>query len=173
MRNKAELIFMKWKAELESMDRTWPQVEGNFEALWDQFHRGKVKMDAALTFLDKAAKAHHPKDSTIKATYKKMKSYMKEQTVVEYGDQWKEKITNKCNEVFFAFYDIDGIEKPSGKVGGMSKAENAKLQRYADSHETVDWEALIEEKQEAEATIDDGPDIDVSQINVDIDLGEL
>jgi len=175
MHSKAELIFMKWKAELASLDRSMPMVEGNFELLWDHFFRAKIKMDKALTFIDRACKAHHPSNATIKSVFRKMAPYIKENGIQEYEKTWKEKIDDKCKEVFFAFYEIGGIEKTSGgKIGGMSKAENAKLQSYADSHETVDWEALIEEKQNAEALIeDDGPDIDVSQVQVDIDLGEL
>lgn len=175
MQNKAELIFMKWKAELDSMDRTWPNVEGNFDLLWEQFHRAKIKMDTALEYLNKAAKAHHPNDSTVKRNYQKLAPYLKkDQSVSEYGEQWRDKITNKCKEVFFGYYEIDGLEKPPEKIGGMSRAEYNRLQKYADSHETIDWEALIEERDNTPVEDeDDGPDIDVSKVDINVDLGGL
>ena len=172
LNKKADLIFMKWKAELANMDRTWDNVEGNFELLWDHFSTAKIKMDEALTYLERASKAHYPKDNVIKGTFKKMKPYLKDQGLQEYGEQWKEKIDAKCKEVFFAFYEIDGLTKTSGgKIGGMSKAEYVKLQRYADSHPSVDWEALVEEKKEI--VEEDDINIDIDKIDLDIDLGEL
>ena len=172
MRNKkADLIFMKWKAELASMDRTWANVDGNFELLWSQFHAAKIKMDDALTYLDKACKAHHPNDSTIKNAYKRVKHYGYD-SYKEYGDQWKEKIDNKCKEIFFAFYEIDGLAKATdGKIGGMSRVEYAKLQKYADSHELVDWESLVDDK--AEITDEEDLNIDVDNIDLDVNLGDL
>ena len=73
MTTKAELIFMKWKAELADMDRSKPEVEGNFELLFDQFATAKIKMDKALPYLEKAIKAHYPSDFVVKRTFQRMK----------------------------------------------------------------------------------------------------
>ena len=76
MQNKAELIFMKWKAELAEMDRSKPAVEGNFELLFDEFFNSKVKMDTAMPYLEKAIKAHYPSDFMVKVTFKKVKKFI-------------------------------------------------------------------------------------------------
>ena len=179
MANKrADLIFMKWKADLAGMDRTWKSVEGNFELLWEAFHSSKIKMDDALTYLDKAAKAHPPNDSTVKHAYKVGGKTYGYEGWRDYGDQWKNKITAKCREVFFAFYEIEGTSSSgSGKIGGMSKAEHARLQKYADSHQTIDWESLVAEQEEHEKKVkesdEDDINIDLSKVDVNIDLGDL
>jgi hypothetical protein len=172
MATKVELIFMKWKAELADMDRSKPAVEGNFELLFDNLYRAKIKMDKALPYLEKAIKAHYPSDFVVKNTYKRIKQYRSD-SLSEFEKSWKEFISATAKRVFFAFYDIEGDVGPSKKVNGMSRAEYVKLQKYADSHETVDWESLIEEKEVAEAETVDEPQVDVSNINTDIDLGDL
>lgn len=169
--HKAELIFMKWKAELADMDRSRPAVEGNFELLFDQLHRSKIKMDDAMPFLEKAIKAHYPSDFMIKRTYQKIKKFGRSETMSEFEKGWKEFIADAAKRVFFAFFEIEGTEE-SRDIGGMSPAEYRKLQRYADSHETIDWESIIRERDEAPIE-EDEPQIDVSKVDVDIDLGDL
>lgn len=168
MSKKAELIFMKWKAELADMDRSREAVEGNFELLFDQLSSSKVSMDAAMPYLDKAIKAHYPTDFVIKRTFQRMKKFGKSENMSDFEKSWKELISDTAKRVFFCFYEIDGVNKnASSTIGGMSRSEYVKLQRYADSHETIDWESIIRERDESV------PDIDVSQVDVDIDLGDL
>ena len=78
MINKAELLYMKWKADLAEMDRSKPAVEGNFDLLFDQLHKAKVNLDNALPFLEKATKAHYPKPNVVKFTFKKVKQFITE-----------------------------------------------------------------------------------------------
>lgn len=173
MHKKAELIFMKWKAELVDMDRSKPAVEGNFDLLWSQFDSAKVPMETGLEYLDKATKAHYPSDFMIKRTYQKRKRQIP-QSMQEFEKSWKDFIADTAKRVFFCYFEIEGVEQKDTKVGGMSRSEYVKLQRYADSHETIDWEALIKEKEQFEAEDeDDGPDIDLDKVDINIDLGGL
>lgn len=175
MQSKSELIFMKWKAELAEMDRSKPMVEGNFELLFDQFYRAKIRINGALPYLDKAIKAHYPSDYVIKNTYKKMKKYPGTDNYENFSTSWKELISDTAKRVFFAFYEIDGIGDGSNqKIGGMSKAERVKQQKYTDSHPLVDWEAIIRERKDSEESIETVvPDMDLDSIDVDIDLEDL
>lgn len=178
MSNKAELIFMKWKAELADMDRSKPAVEGNFELLFDQFFRSKIKMADALPYLDKAIKAHYPSDFVVKFTHKRMKAFSSE-SIHDFELNWKELISNTAKRVFFCFYEIDGAETTvdTKKYGGMSASEYRKQQRYADSHPSIDWEAIIKDRKESEALLKEEESkelqIDTSQVNIDINLGDL
>jgi hypothetical protein len=172
MHKKAELIYTKWTAELADRDRSRPAVEGNFELFFDELQRAKIKMDDALPYLDKAIKAHYPSDFMVKRTYQKVKKFGRAETQSEFEKSWKDYISNTGKRVFFAFYDIEGTTAPTKTISGMSRVEYVKLQKYADSHETVDWEAIIEERDIAEVENDE-PDIDVEGVDINIDLGEL
>jgi len=178
MNNKTELIFMKWKAELADMDRTRAAVEGNFELLFDQLSRSKVKMNDALPYVDRAIKAHYPSDFILKNTYKKRKAYSSE-TMSEFESSWKDLIASTAKRVFFSFYEIEGVEvKSESAYGGMSSSEYRKQQRYADSHPTIDWESLVREKKELELLIikenqEQVSQVDLKQVRLDIDLGDL
>lgn len=169
---KAELIFSKWTAELADMDRSRPAVEGNFELLFDHLQRAKISMDDALPYLDKAIKAHYPSDYVIKRTFQKIKKFGKSESMQEFEKSWKDFISNAAKRVFFTFYDVEGTNVPVKTINGMSRVEYIKLQKYADSHETVDWEAIIEERDNAPKE-EPEPEIDVTNVNVDIDLGDL
>ena len=170
MTKKAELIFMKWKAELADMDRSKPAVEGNFDLLFDQLQRSKIKIDDALPFLDKATKAHYPSAYVIKYTYKRIKHFGKSESLSDFGESWKEFIGNAAKRVFFSIYDIDGAAANKEKTyGNMTASEYRKQQKYADSHPSIDWEAIIEERDNE----DPEPNINTNEVNLDIDLGEL
>ncbi len=167
---KAELIFMKWKADLAEMDRSKPAVEGNFDLLFEQLHQTKTKMDDALPFLDKATKAHYPKIDVVKWTYKKVKHFNQYENQSDFEKSWREFIGDAAKRVFFSIYDIDGVDNnKEKKYGNMSASEYRKQQKYADSHPSIDWEAIIEER-EAEGI---GPMINIDDVDLDIDLGEL
>jgi len=171
MHNKAELIFMKWKGDLAEMDRSKPMVEGNFELIFDSFYRAKIQMKDALPYLNQAIKAHHPSSFMVKGVYKKMKKYPNTPPLDEFESSWKEMISDTAKRVFFAFYEIEGIGNVTNeKIGGQSKAARTKQRQYLDSIPTVDWEAIIREREE---TTTKELDIDVSNINVNVDLGDL
>ena len=168
MANKADLIFMKWKADLAELDRSKDMVEGNFELLFDQMFRARIKMDLALPFLDLAIKAHYPSDSVIKGVFRKMKQYPGYSNLEVFTDSWKDLISNTAKRVFFAFYEIGGIQEASGdKIGGRSKSQRVKEQNYANSFQLVDWESMAEENEEKLS-----PD-KLDSINTSIDLGDL
>ena len=57
MNNNAELIFMKWKADLADMDRSSAAMEGNFDILFFNLSRSRVSMEAALPYLDRDRKS--------------------------------------------------------------------------------------------------------------------
>jgi hypothetical protein len=170
MSNKAELIFMKWKADLADMDRSKAAVEGNFDILFHSMQKSKISMEDALIYLEKAIKAHQPSDYVVKSVYKSMKKFGRTETLSDFESSWKEFIANAGKRVFFSIYEIDNSEKDSApKYGSMSASEYRKQQKYADSHPTLDWEALIREQQ----TSDKGPSVDPSHVDVNIDLGDL
>ncbi len=179
MPSKAELIFMKWKAELAEMDKSRDQIEGNFELLFDAMYRAKIKMNVALPFLEKAYEAHYPTEYVIKNTYRKMKKYPGTENYENFSKSWKKLISDTAKRVFFAFYEIEGIDGATNKkIGGQSKVERVKQRQYLDSIPTIDWEAIVREKEKAaNKDIDETktvvPDIDLDAIDVDIDLGEL
>lgn len=173
MTKKAELIFMKWEADLADMDRSRPAVEGNFDLLFDQLFRAKLKIDNALPYLDRAIKAHYPASSVVKYTYKRIKQFGGGDSLEEFEISWKSHISAAAKRVFFSIYEIDSSNQlDEKKYGNMSAVEYRKQQKYADSHPSIDWEAIIEErdtKVEEEETVP----IDTTSVNLDIDLGDL
>ena len=126
-----------------------------------------------MPYLEKAIKAHYPNSFMVKKTFQRVKKFGMAETIDEFEKSWKEFISDAGKRVFFCFYDIEGIQKKADKINGMSRAEYAKLQRYADSHETIDWEAIERERIESEAVQEEEHDINLEEVNVDIDLGEL
>ncbi len=171
MQNKADLIFMKWKADLADMDRSKEAVEGNFDLLFDQLQRAKVKMNDALPYLDKATKAHYPKLHIVKNTFKRIKHFGKSENVQDFENNWKEFIGDAAKRVFFSLYDIEGVDKTEKKYGNMSASEYRKQHKYADSHPTIDWEAIIAERDSEDSK--ETPNINVDDVDLDIDLGDL
>ena len=169
MTKKAELIFMRWEADLAEMDRTKPAVEGNFDLLFDQLFKAKLKIDDALVYLDKATKAHYPSSNVVRHTFKRIKSFSQVESLAEFESSWKSQIAQAAKRVFFSIYEIDDSNQVDGsKYGNMSPTEYRKQQKYADSHPSVDWEAIIEERDNKEEE-----SMDVSNVNLDINLGDL
>jgi hypothetical protein len=171
--NKAELIFMKWSADLADMDRSKDSVEGNFDSLFYSLNKAKVSMEDALIFLDKGIKAHYPSDYIVKNVYKHMKKQGKSESLSEFETSWKQFISAAGKRVFFSIYSIEEAEAEKPKYGNMSASEYRKQQKYADAHPTIDWESIIREQQASEKQEEKLQDIDPSQVNVDIDLGDL
>ena len=170
MTKKAELLFMKWKADLADMDRSKPAVEGNFDLLFDQLYCAKVKMDDALPYLDKATKVHYPTPYVVKQTFKRIKHFGRSENLQDFDTSWKEFIANAARRVFFSIYSIDGAnDNKEKKYGNMSASEYRKQHKYADSHPLIDWEAIIVERD----TEKDDVSVDVDKVDLDIDLGEL
>lgn len=164
---------MKWRADLAEMDRSKDAVEGNFDTLFFSLHKAKVPMNDALVYLDKAIKAHQPSDFIIKSVYKHMKKFKPNESLGDFESSWKEFIANAGRRVFFSIYNIEDTETEKPKYGNMSASEYRKQQKYADAHPTIDWEAIIREQAVVEKQEDKGPDIDPSQVNVNINLGDL
>jgi hypothetical protein len=174
MNNNAELIFMKWKADLADMDRSSAAMEGNFDILFFNLSRSRVSMEAALPYLDRAIKAHSPSEYVLKSVFKQMKKNGNtSNSLQEFETSWKEHIASAAKRVFFSIYTLEEAETKTTKYGNMSASEYRKQQKYADSHPTLDWEALIkEQEQEAEAD-SKSPDVDPGKVNLDINLGDL
>lgn len=175
MSNKAELIFMKWKADLADMDRSSTAMEGNFDLLFYALSKAKVQLDDALPYLDKAIKAHYPSDYVLKSVYKQMKKYRQSESLSEFETSWKEHISSAAKRVFFSIYEIDSYEnKSETKFGNMSASEYRKQQKYADAHPTIDWESLIKEQEMQQETKEkEVIKVDTSNVNIDINLGDL
>ena len=85
---KADLLFMRWKAELATADRTWASVESNFNSIWEQMFRSKIVMSDALEYMQDVCKAHHPSDQIIKRSYQGVKNFGYD-SWRDYGEQWK------------------------------------------------------------------------------------
>lgn len=172
-KSKAELIFDKWKAELVGKDRSRSAVAGNFDELFDSWHRSKVSFDDAYNLLETAIKAHYPSNSVAKSVYKGLKkvpTFAKDES--EFVTEWKHNISATAKQMFYSLYDIAGTNTPQEEVkyGNMSAQEYRKQRKYADSHPLLDWKSIkIEPIQEDDFNFDDidpGPDVDV-------DLGDL
>jgi len=172
MSQKAELIFMKWKADLADMDRSNTALEGNFDLLFVALSKSKISMDEALPYLDRAIKAHYPSDYVLKFIFRKMKKQGQAESIQEFEASWKEHIASAAKRVFFSIYTIEEAEVKATKYGNMSASEYRKQQKYADSHPTLDWESIVKE-QEQPISEDKGPEIDPDKVNVDINLGDL
>lgn len=167
-KSKAEHIFDKWKAELLNKDRSRAAVESNFDELFSNMYRSKVKFDDAYTFLDLAIKAHHPSDYVSKITYKKLKREAGlAKTELEFITEWKNNIASKAKQVFYSLYEIDGSSSQEEvKFGSMSAQEYRKQRKYADSHPLLDWTKIKHQLiTEEEINFDD--------IDIDVDLGDL
>jgi hypothetical protein len=103
-----------------------------------------------------------------------MKKQGKAETLSEFESSWKQFISAAGKRVFFSIYSIEETEAEKPKYGNMSASEYRKQQKYADSHPTIDWESIIREQEVSEKQDEDKkPDIDPSQVNVDINLGDL
>jgi len=163
---KAELIFMKWKADLADMDRSSASVEGNFDMLFYSLNKSKISMEEALPYLDRAIKAHYPSDYIVKFTFRKMKKLGQAESIQDFEASWKEHIASAAKRVFFSLYTIEEAETKAVKYGNMSASEYRKQQKYADSHPTLDWEAILEEQDKTSS-------VDPNQVNIDINLGDL
>lgn len=167
-KSKAELIFDKWKAELANKDRSRTAVEGNFDELFSNLHRSKIKFDDAYAILDIAIKAHLPSDSIAKNTYRRLKRtahIAKSET--EFVTEWKANISAKAKQVFYSLYDIEGTDTSNEEVkyGSMSAQEYRKQRKYADSHPLLDWTKIKHDPIDEEINFDD--------IDIDVDLGDL
>jgi len=166
-KNKAELIFDKWKAELVGKDRSRAAVAGNFDELFSSWHRSKVPFDEAYALLDTAIKAHLPTDYIAKTTYRSLKRTAGiAKNELEFTTEWKQNIAATGKQVFYSLYDIDGTspQKEDIKYGNMSAQEYRKQQKYADSHPTLDWTKIkIDPIDEDEVDFDD----------MNVDLGDL
>ena len=173
MTKKAELIFMKWEADLADMDRSRTAVEGNFDLLFDQLFRSKLKIDDALVYLDKAIKAHYPTAGVIKFTFKKIKQFGGADNLADFEVSWKGHISKAAKRVFFSIYEIDdSAQVDDKKYGNMSASEYRKQQKYANSHPSLDWEAIIEER-DTKVEEEEAVPIDTGNVNLNIDLGDL
>lgn len=175
-KNKAELIFDKWRAELVGKDRSRTAVEGNFDELFSSWHRSKISFNDAHGLLDTAIKAHLPSDSVAKLTFKRLKkSAGIAKNELEFTTEWKANISATAKQVFYSLYDIEGTNPQTEdvKYGNMSAQEYRKQRKYADSHPLLDW-TKIEHKpiQEDDFNFDDLTS-DESTEDVDVDLGDL
>ena len=166
-KNKAELIFDKWKAELVDRDRSRASVAGNFDELFSGWHRSKVSFDEAHNLLDTAIKAHFPSDAVGRNTFKRLKKVggCSSKSETEFVSEWKQNISAAAKQVFYSLYDIDGTPKQDAKYGNMSPQEYHKQRKYANSHPLLDWTKIKHEPIEE--------DFDLDDTDIDIDLGDL
>lgn len=168
-KNKAELIFDKWKAELVGKDRSRTAVSGNFDELFSSWHRAKISFDDAYALLDIAIKAHYPSDSAAKNTFRRLKREAHiQKNETEFISEWKNNISAAGKQVFYSLYDIEGTNpKQEVKYGNMSAQEYRKQRKYAESHPILDWSNIKHEP------IDEDINFDDIDIDIDVDLGDL
>jgi hypothetical protein len=149
VKNKAELIFEKWKTELSTLpssERKNNMVEANFDRLFSALHRAKISFDDAYAYIDKATKSHYPSRDAEKYTYKMLKSKIP-QTEAEFVEKWRLDIQTKCKSIFYSLYPIDGEAEKEEQFGSMSSVEYRKQRAYADSFPKVDLEKIRRERK--------------------------
>jgi len=172
-RSKVELIFDKWKAELVDKDRSRSAVANNFDELFSEWKRSRVKFDDAYALLDAAIKAHYPSDTVAKNVYKRLKRTAGiPKGEDEFITEWKNNISATAKQVFYSLYDIEGTKpKEEVKYGSMSSQEYRKQRKYVEAHPLLDWTKIKLEPIEENVDFDDiMPDIND---DIDVDLGDL
>jgi hypothetical protein len=147
-RNKAQLIFEKWKADLASKERSHKYVEGNFDDLFSTLHKSKIPFDEAYELLSQAIQEHYPSKENVKFTYRRIKMSIPSKTEIDFEKEWKQTIEATGKRVFYSLYPIDGeVKEEEQQYGSMSPVEYRKQRAYADSYPRVDLAKIREERQ--------------------------
>ena len=147
-RNKAQLIFEKWKVDLVKKERSHKFVEGNFDELFSSLHKSKVSFEDAYELLQQAIITHYPSKENVKFTFRRIKMSLPGRTEADFEKSWKEDIEATAKRVFYSLYPIDGeAEKEEQQFGTMSPVEYRKQRAYADSYPRVDLEKIRQERQ--------------------------
>lgn len=153
--SEAELLFLKWKTDLATMDRSSASVESNFFILFSQMCLRSIPIDNALKILPRAIKAHQPSDTVLKRTWFLLDPAKKKKRKYDsFCEDWLQSIENKGNNAFFEAYPTwmseetpeqeDDTSAPK-MYGNMSEREYKLQRKYAESFPILDTSEL--EKQ--------------------------
>lgn len=146
---RANHILKKWIAELSSKDRTKTAVPENFGELVYEFWRASIPFDVVEEMMPEAIKAHLPNKVVAGITYKQLKPRLHGQSFQDFMDSWKQNISDKAYEAFYAQYPIEGVEdKEEKKFGNMSAQEYSKQRKYAESFPILDIKELRRKREE-------------------------
>jgi hypothetical protein len=158
---KAEHIFKKWSVDLKGKDRSYGSVSSNFDELFYELWKSSISFQEAEQLIRDAVAAHLPNAHIAKMTYRKIKPSLKfPKTEQEFFSDWKQEISDKAYESFYAMYSIDGeSEQEQPQFGSMSAREYRVQRKYADSFPMVDLKQL--EEASKIAMQEDADDVEV------------
>ena len=162
----ADLIFQRWKAELEKKDRTHSKVSDNFGDLFADLYQSQVSFQEAHTLLDKAVIAHLPNDSITRTVYKRVKSTKIDKTYEEFVKGWKNLIESKAVQAFYDLYPLNGASEEDRKIlvqeyviegedGKKVRKEDLIQDAYIESFPLIDVQERIRELERIQKELDE------------------
>lgn len=168
-KEKADLIFEKWKVSLSIKDRSKLSLSSNFDELFEKLKIEEIPYDMAHEMVQRASIAHRPSKFIVERCYKNAKQALGSVSIKEFEVDWKKMIDDTASVSFHDFYktELDEEEVPlkeRGQYGNMSEKEYKAQRKHADSYPTLDTTEL--EKQFLERNKVD------RNIDVDVILGE-
>lgn len=112
-----DLVFKQWETSLPTRDRSWPNVQSNFEELFASLKEGGLDAASAHDYITKAVKAHSPDRGLIKFQYKKTRVINpRVGTEKEFEENWIAGIVTKANVAFFNIYPQQMVKPEPTKV---------------------------------------------------------
>lgn len=100
-----DLVFKQWETSLPTRDRSWPNVQSNFEELFASLKESGLEPSSAHDYISKAVKAHSPDRGLVKFQYKKTRVINpRVGTEKEFEENWVAGIASKANVAFFNIY---------------------------------------------------------------------
>ena len=178
MSNKitAKKILQKWQVDLAEKNKSWANIQTNFDELLFSWEQVGIECDDAHNLFPEAIKAHLPSIRIAKAAYSKSTS-AKLTTLEEFVKDWNKGIADKAWQVFYLYYRVDENKNEvvkntsiESKYGSMSIQEYSKQRKYADAYEVIDPNTInhnpidISELEKAMESISDGPDLDLEDL---------
>jgi hypothetical protein len=141
----ANRILRKWKSDLVDKDRSWNNIDSNFDELFYELHMSSVDIDIAEPMIKEAAAAHMPAASLAKRVYAtgpKLKGIPYD----EFLKGWRDGINNKAEQAFFVYYQVSD-HKEERQLGSMSPKEYAAQRAHVASFGEVDFTKLLEDQE--------------------------
>lgn len=153
--SNAQLIFERWESTLNPARRKHNMLSSTLDELFEELKSDGTSFDDARAILAQTIKVMQPAQSVVKVIYKNRskEAWMKEKSEKEFVEEWVKGVVTKCNESFYAFFEIkskdDDDDKEPKVYGNMSAREYTAQRRYAESFPVLDTAALEERMNQA------------------------
>ena len=146
MISKHDLIFQQWVASLQTRDRTWNAISGNFEELFTSLKHEGLVLESAYEYLSKAIKAHEPNLGLVRNVCRKQKAAGRQQpSEKEFYESWCKNIADKANIIFFEVFPVEVKEaEPEDPIvhGSMTLKEYRAQRLHAEQYPVLDTAEL-------------------------------